>query len=145
MTIWFDMDGTISNLYLVTNWHYMLRHENPKPYRIALPIGNMRMLARYLNILQKQGHKIGIISWLSKGSTVAYDRKVTAAKLNWLKQHLNSVQWDYIHIVEYGTNKWDVCGDGILFDDNEMIRADWGGTAYEPAKIMEVLKTLKEA
>lgn len=145
MTIWFDMDGTISNLYLVTNWNYMLRHENPKPYRIALPIGNMRMLARYLNILQKQGHKIGIISWLSRSSTVAYDRKVTAAKLNWLKQHLNSVHWDYIHIVEYGTNKREVCGDGILFDDNEMIRADWGGTAYEPAKIMEVLKALKEA
>ena len=145
MTIWFDMDGTISNLYLVTNWLTMLLAQNPKPYRIALPIGNMRMLARYLNLLQKKGYKLGIISWLSKNSTVSYNNKVTAAKLQWLKQHLGSVNWDYIHIVEYGTNKWDICGNGILFDDEEQNRNDWGGTAYEPAKIMEVLKVLKEA
>ena len=31
MTIWFDMDGTISDLYAVENWLPMLRAENPKP------------------------------------------------------------------------------------------------------------------
>ena len=31
-TIWFDLDGTIANLYGVDGWLPMLRAENPAPY-----------------------------------------------------------------------------------------------------------------
>ena len=143
MTIWFDMDGTISNLYDVANWLEMLIHEDPKPYLIANPIGNMSLLARLLNELQRMGFQIGIISWLAKNSTENYAQKVTAAKLTWLKKHLPSVHWDIIHIVEYGRNKWETCGEGILFYDEARNREQWNGKAFHPEMIFDILKALK--
>lgn len=145
MTIWFDMDGTISNLYAVADWLEMLIHEDPKPYLIATPIGNMSLLARQLNELQRMGFQIGIISWLAKNSTENYAQKVTAAKLTWLKKHLPSVHWDIIHIVEYGRNKWETCGEGILFDDEARNREQWNGEAFHPEMIFDILKELKRA
>ena len=105
MTIWFDMDGTISDLYAVENWLPMLRAENPKPYSQARPLGNMQTLARKLNKLHRAGYTIGVISWGSKESSKAYLEAVREAKEKWLDKHLHSVKWDAIHVVEYGTPK----------------------------------------
>ena len=140
--IWFDMDGTIANLYGVENWLAMLRAYNAAPYKLAKPLVNMNQLARKLNQLQRAGYKLGIISWLSKTSTPEYDEAVTAAKLWWLKKHLASVNFDDINIVSYGINKWEVCGVGILFDDEDKNRDTWQGKAYHPDMMMEVLNGL---
>ena len=101
---------------------------------------NLSRLARYLNRLQKKGFEIGIISWLSKSSTQEYDAVVSEAKAFWLKRHLPSVKWNEIKIVPYGTNKWEVCGEGFLFDDEERNRIAWKNcAAFEPEYIFEVL------
>ena len=142
-TIWFDMDGTIANLYGVENWLPMLIDSNPAPYKLAAPLVNMNKLARTLNKLQRAGYKLGIISWLSKTSTPEYDKAVTAAKLWWLHKHLNSVKWDAVNIVAYGQNKWDVCDEGILFDDEAPNREAWGGEAFHPDDMMKVLLSLQ--
>ena len=144
MTIWFDMDGTISNLYAVNSWLEQLRAESPKPYAEAVPMLNMSLLARYLNKLQAAGFQIGIISWLSKVSSAEYSQKVTAAKLAWLHQHLKSVSWNEIIIVDYGTNKESYAhsDSDILFDDEQRNRDNWTGKAYEPDLIFEILKQL---
>lgn len=140
MTIWFDMDGTIADLYGVENWLPMLIDEDPTPYEIARPLVNLSRLARYLNRLQKKGFEIGIISWLSKSSTQEYGAAVNEAKTFWLKRHLPSVKWNEIKIVPYGTNKWEVCGEGFLFDDEERNRIAWKNcAAFEPEYIFEVL------
>lgn len=140
--IYFDLDGTLNRFYEVEGWLDMLIASDPAPYKLAAPLVNMNKLARTLNKLQRAGYKIGIISWLSKSSTPEYDKKVIAAKLWWLKKHLNSVDWDEINIVAYGRNKWDVCKKGILFDDELNNRLTWGGNAYEPSEIFDILKTL---
>lgn len=140
--IYFDLDGTLAGLYDVPNWLPMLVASDPTPYKLAAPLVNMNVLARKLNKLQRAGYKIGIISWLSKSSTPEYDEAVTAAKLWWLRKHLNSVSWDAINIVNYGRNKWEVCGEGILFDDEKPNRDNWGGEAYHPDMIMEILSSL---
>ena len=80
MTLYFDMDGTIANLYANPAWLEQLRAYDPTPYATAKPLVNMSRLARLIRQLQKQGHKVGVISWLSKCSTAEYDRKVTKAK-----------------------------------------------------------------
>ena len=67
---------------------------------------------------------------------------VETAKRAWLARHLPSVEWDEIKIVRYGTNKYITCGGGILFDDEQWNRDSWKDPAYEPCKIMEVLKEL---
>ena len=144
MKIMFDMDGTIANLYGVENWLEMLHNYDETPYKNAEVMLNMSLLARYLNIVQKLGFEIGIISWLSKNGNMEYNEKVTLAKIEWLNKHLASVNFDYIHIVSYGTPKsfyTENCED-ILFDDEEYNRNEWTGTAYTPDKIIEVLKGL---
>lgn len=143
MKIYFDMDGTIANLYAVENWLPKLRASDPSPYKEAAVMLNMSILARYLNKLQKLGYEIGIISWTSKGGDNNYNRAVEIAKLNWLHEHLRSVSFNEIYIVEYGTPKQDFAEEeDILFDDNEEIRNDWTGEAYEPSEILSVLAGL---
>lgn len=141
-TIFFDMDGTIADLYGVENWLDYLIASDALPYEIARPLIRLNALARILNRLQKQGYKIGIISWLAKNSDTAYDEKVTKAKKEWLKKHLASVNFDEIHIVNYGTPKQTFAktDNDILFDDEEKNRKDWTGKAFDVNEIIKILK-----
>lgn len=140
--LWFDMDGTLADLYGVENWLEYLQAEDTRPYDEAAVMLNFSLLARKLNKLQTQGWKIGIISWTSKSGTDLYNGQVALAKMIWLRKHLHSVQWDEIKIVKYGTNKYIECGGGILFDDEEGNRDNWQGEAYEPNAILSVLSDL---
>lgn len=139
--IWFDMDGTIADLYGVENWLEMLRANDPTPYKVAKPLLRLATLARLLNRLQADGYTIGIVSWLSKGSSTEYDKLVTEAKKEWLHRHLASVNFDRIDIIAYGTPK-EVGRTGILFDDEKRNRDNWNGTAYNVTEILEVLRRL---
>jgi 5'(3')-deoxyribonucleotidase len=144
MTIWFDMDGTIADLYGVENWLPMLRASDPTPYLVARPLVNLSALARMLNKLQKQGHEIGVISWTSKTGTPEYNAAVTAAKYAWLSKHLPSVDFDEIHVVPYGTPKqvFAHSNDDILFDDEAKNRENWTGLALDVTDIIGALKAL---
>jgi hypothetical protein len=140
-TVYFDMDGTIADLYSVPNWLPLLRAYDPKPYAEAKPLVNLNSLARILNRLQRQGIRIGIISWLSKNSTPEYDAKVTTAKKKWLAKHLSSVDFDEIHIVPHGTPKQNFAtANDILFDDEAKNRENWIGKAFDVDSIIEILK-----
>ena len=139
--IWFDMDGTIANLYGVENWLIYLQTEKTKPYREAKPLLDMRKLGKELNRLQKIGYTVGIITWLAKNATENYDKKVAQTKKNWLKTHIGGVKFDEIKIVKYGTPKENL-GKGILFDDEENNRKNWTGKAYDEKNIIEILKTI---
>lgn len=141
-TIFFDMDGTIADLYGVENWLDYLIASDALPYEIAKPLIRLNALARVLNRLQKQGYKVGVISWLAKNSNTDYDEKVTKAKKEWLKKHLASVNFDEIHIVKYGTPKQTFAKteNDILFDDEEKNRNDWTGKAFDVNEIIEILK-----
>lgn len=139
--IYFDMDGTIANLYGVDGWLDCIINEYTKPYREAKALVNMRQLGKELNRLKQNGYTIGIISWLAKGATGEYNERVIQAKRNWLARHLSAVQFDEVHIVEYGTPK-QTLGNGILFDDEEPNRMNWIGKAYDVNDIIETLKAI---
>ena len=141
-TIFFDMDGTIADLYGVDNWLDYLIAFDSLPYEIAKPLLKLNVLARKLNQLQKMGYKIGVISWLAKNSNDAYDEAVTKAKREWLKKHLSSVKFDEINIVKYGTPKqiFAKTENDILFDDEEKNRKNWTGKAFDVNSILEILK-----
>ena len=140
--IWFDMDGTIADLYGVADWLTAIRNGETRPYAEAKGIGNLATIARLLNKAQALGYEIGIISWTAKSGTPAYNARVYATKLGWLAKHLPSVNWDTILVKPYGTDKKTATGGGILFDDEEGNRTAWGENAYEPADIVRVLKGL---
>lgn len=144
MTIYFDLDGTLANLYAVEGWLNDLEAQNTRPYEEARVMHNMSTLARLLNKAQTNGIQIGVISWLSKSGTDSYNKAVAKVKRKWLKKHLKSVHFDEVHIVPYGTPKSTVARNiGILFDDEERNRLEWSkGNAYPPEKIFEVLKKI---
>lgn len=144
MTIWFDMDGTIADLYSVENWLPMLRAYDPSPYMLAKPLVRLSTLAYMLNRLRAKGYRVGVISWGSKCSTPAYDTAVAAAKIKWLQTHLPSVDFDEIHIVPYGVPKQNFKNTDadILFDDEERNRINWGENAHTETEIFEILKSL---
>ena len=146
MIIYFDMDGTIADLYGVEGWLDMLEAHNPKPYRIAKPLVDMRMLARILHSLQREGIQIGIISWLSKSGDEAYNEAVKKAKMRWLAEHLASVEFDEIHILTYGTPKSSVASEhAILFDDERANRREFKSNdrlAYDVGNIIGALKII---
>jgi len=141
-TIFFDMDGTIADLYGVKNWLDYLIASDTLPYEIAKPLVKLNSLARILNRLQRNGYRIGVISWLSKSGTDDYNKAVTETKRNWLKKHLASVNFDEIHIVKYGTPKqmFAKTVNDILFDDEEKNRTNWTGKAFDVDSIIEILK-----
>ena len=144
MTINFDMDGTIADLYGVTDWLADLIAGNTRPYEIAEPMLHFSTLARRLNALQKNGYHLAIISWTSKSGTAEYNARVEQVKKEWLNRHLPSVHWDEIHIVPYGTPKQMFAHDeqDVLFDDEERNRSAWTGKAYDVENIMEILKAI---
>lgn len=143
--IYFDMDGTIADLYGVENWLEMLRNFDPSPYLDAKSMFRMNGLARRLTTLQRKGYRLGIVSWLSKNSNTEYDFAVKFCKMRWLKTHFPSIVWDEIKIITYGTPKENVVDfpNGILFDDEEKNRNNWKGLAFNEKVIMEVLGDLE--
>ena len=143
ITINFDMDGTIADLYGVEHWLEMLIAEDTTPYANARPLLHLSALTRKLNALQRNGYNIAVISWLSKSGSEAYNEAVTAVKMAWLAKHLPSVNWDRITIVPYGTPKQNFCENplDILFDDEAKNRDNWTGRAYDVQNIMEILRT----
>ena len=139
--IYFDMDGTIADLYGVDGWLADLEAHKTRPYEEAKVMHNMNTLAKRIHKAQAKGIKVGIISWLSKSATEDYNKAVEKAKRKWLKKHLKSVTFDEIYIVPYGTPKHTLVADGsILFDDEHRNLSAWDkGEAYPPQKIFEIL------
>ena len=143
MKIWFDMDGTIADLYGVDGWLDMLIAQDATPYAVARPLVNLSALARLMHKAQRLGFEVCIVSALAKNSTADYDEKVKTAKLEWLHKHLASVRFDEIRFVPYTFKKNDVnTGADILFDDEERHLSAWTGTAYHASAILETLRAI---
>lgn len=143
MKIWFDMDGTIADLYGVENWLPMLIAHDETPYAVAKPIVNLALLARLMNKAQRNGFEICIVTALAKDATAEYDERVINAKKGWLKKHLKSVQFNEIRFVPYTYTKNDVnTGADILFDDEERHLTAWTGKAVHATQMIETLKAL---
>jgi len=146
----FDMDGSLNLFYDVPGWLEMLRAYDPTPYEVAEPMWDMAVLADVLRKLQSLGIVITVVTWLSKGSTIEYDKAVRAAKKEWLERY--DFPYDHFHGVKYGATKADSVrrylspdDEAILFDDNAKVRKGWHlGATYDPVKenIIEILKEL---
>ena len=143
--LWFDLDGTIADLYSVEGWLDYLVHGSTVPYEIARPLVTMSLFARRVNALQRRGYKLCVISWASKNATLDYVQAIEEAKRTWLKKHLPSVNWNEIIVTEYGQNKRAAvpCG-GILFDDEARNREEWQGASVDAIVMMDVLKELMQ-
>ena len=126
--IWFDMDGTIADLYSVDGWLEDLLAFNTRPYEQAKIMYNQLSLLEVMAELKYKGYKLGIISWGSKARNEKYDEMVTRAKKEWLEKTLLNILLDKVIVTQYGVCKADTCrpyGYGILVDDEKPNRDAW--------------------
>lgn len=143
MKIWFDMDGTMADLYGVDGWLDMLTAKDETPYAVAKPLVNLSVLARLMNKAQRKGFEICVVTALAKNSSAEYDERVILAKKKWLATHLKSVRFNEIKFVPYWFTKNDVnTGNDILFDDEERHLEKWTGIAVNAKMMVETLKVV---
>lgn len=121
MTIFFDLDGTIANLYSVPNWLLKLRNSDVSPYEEAAPLFRLNNIARLLNTLQKNGIRIGVITWLSKNSNPAYDRAVRRAKRRWLARHLGGYGMKILKENNINVNSISLADGQLLYIPNNTV------------------------
>lgn len=145
--IWFDMDGTIADLYGVDGWLDDIIARNVRPYAKARCLYDIFDLFTTLVDLKAKGYKIGIISWGSKENNAEYDKAVAETKKEWLYKMALDVVLDKIIVTPYGVRKADTCrayGNGILVDDEAQNREAWdlGDTIDANENILEILKNL---
>lgn len=138
--IYFDMDGTIANLYSIDNWEQRLSNEDTTPYAEAEPLYDMEKLNAFCEALKALGFTIGVISWTAKNGSASYNKGVRAVKRAWLKRYLPCAT--EVHIVKYGTSKRSCAKikDSILIDDNRDVRKQWGEEfAFDPCEVLKVI------
>jgi hypothetical protein len=130
-TVYFDMDGTIADLYGVKDVFKRLDNNDASPYREATPI------PEYVNMMKEfkdMGYRVGIITAGSRFPPNTPDTvkdkmnaDTEAAKVDWLK---TQGLWDIVdtfQFVPYGTSKYEVADDktGILVDDEDKVLNTW--------------------
>jgi 5'(3')-deoxyribonucleotidase len=131
-TIYFDLDGTLYDLYSQPNWLARITTEaDASVYATDALIPNGVEFANCLARLCRAGYRIGVVSWLAGGASVDFNRAVRKIKREWVKKNLP--QATEIHIVKYGTPKHRIVQDrtAILVDDNAEILATWKGLTID--------------
>ena len=145
--VWFDMDGTIADLYGVEGWLDDLVNFRTRPYEKANLLYDNVELLMTLAELRAKGYHIGVISWGSKANNEKFDKEVELVKKEWLYDRCISDFLDKIIVTAYGVRKADTCrvyGSGILVDDEEQNRKAWdlGRTINANENILKQLKAL---
>lgn len=142
--IYFDMDGTIADLYGYKGWLEMLRVEDTTPYKDCAVISDVNELRQLFNSLLAAGFILGIISWGAMDGSHEYCKRTRKAKKQWCEKYFPNVFSEF-HVVKYGTPKHYVRNikDSILVDDNADVRQAWKGKTIDASDTQEMIKKLK--
>ena len=146
-TIYFDLDGTLYDLYNTPNWlERITTLEDATAYadENALLV-DMVELHKVLFALMDKCYTVGVISWLAGGASSEFDRKVREVKREWIKKFLPMAT--EVHIVKYGTPKHRTIRrqpDAIIVDDNAEVRTLWthGAAIDATENLIESLRGL---
>lgn len=138
-TIWFDMDGTIAELYKVPGWLEMLRANDWSVYDKCLPRAHFDRINNAIEALIENGWQVGVITWASKG--IGWHdgcAEIGDVKFNWLNRFFPALADGKFACLPYGESKAQFLlemGDAgevnYLVDDNKEVREDWRAHSCE--------------
>ena len=148
--LYFDMDGTIADLYNSENWLSKIQNHQPVFENLEeMPWwATAKKLIRVLKM--EFGYEVGVITWTPMDTTAEYEAIARHEKNMWLGEHAEEI-FDFVTFQRYGTPKELSMRDNyqqglhILFDDNHEVRAEWEQTfkpAYDAKDMVNVLRTL---
>lgn len=117
--IYFDLDGTITDLYGFNDWLTYLQNEQTDPYTEAGLLVDGEQFSNFLAAGKAAGVLFGVISWGAKNASKDYQKAIRRAKIDWLKKNNLLQYFSELHIVKYGTPKNRVAKNrtGVLIDD----------------------------
>ncbi len=125
--IFFDMDGTIADLYNEENWLTRLLNEEKGLFRNLKPMHDKDRLTKVINDLIELGFEIEIITWTPKNVTQEYIKIVEEEKKEWIQEHFPMIK--NIHFLAYGIPKqkakYKKAKLEILVDDNLEVVEMW--------------------
>ena len=118
-TIYFDLDGTITDLYGFNDWLTYLQNEQTTPYEEAGLLVDGEQFRNFLAAGKAAGVLFGVISWSAKNASKDYQKAIRRAKVAWLKKNNLLEYFNELHVVKYGTPKNVVAKNrtGVLIDD----------------------------
>ena len=125
--IYFDMDGTVYDLYGMENWLEMLRNEEKGAFTLGNALVDMVALKEVCLRLIAKGYQIGIITWLPMGASLEYCEICTKEKREWAENNMPYISEFYA--LEYGVPKQYAparrAAEMWLVDDNKEVREMW--------------------
>lgn len=118
-TIFFDLDGTIADLYGFSGWLDCLQNEQTDPYTEAGLLVDGEQFRNFLAAGKAAGVLFGVISWGAKNASKDYQKAIKRAKIDWLKKNNLLEYFNELHVVRYGTPKNRAAKNrtGVLIDD----------------------------
>lgn len=136
-TVWFDMDGTLYDLYSIPNWLEELQNKNPNVFYEGKPMYNSYRINQAIEALVAHGWDVGVVTWAPMGVFEEEDffTEVAYQKLCWIRRYYPELAHNF-HCIPYGESKRNYVyktrmqasllgGTQILVDDNRMVRDDW--------------------
>lgn len=143
--IYFDMDGTVADLYGEKNWLDNLRNEREGSFINLRPLVDMNELAMVCHQLMNLGYSFGVITWLPMGASYEFERVCEEEKRAWVEEFMPWVSEFYAQ--SYGVPKQYApskrAAEMILIDDNAEVRAMWN-TEVQRSSIDATQDIIKE-
>lgn len=131
--VFFDMDGTLFNLYGKDNWLDLLENEIPGAFvgdgmkDGLMPALSLDSMHNIIYSLMYLGVSFGVISWLPFAASPLYSETCRKEKLNWLAQNFPMIE--DIAIIPYGIEKQKAITKRAqtmyLIDDNSEVCKTW--------------------
>ena len=126
--VYLDMDGTIANLYAITNWLERLTNEDTSIFKECKPLISEKDLFYFQ---QKAAYEIIILSMTPYKCSKLYHKNVIQQKNEWLNIHFPQIK-KRIYKRYSGNKNLKNSENAILIDDNEIIRKNFRGLALNP-------------